>query len=131
MEFDISTNKKIEMIDITDRIKKIVEKSGVKEGVCVIFLPHSTAAIVINENEPKLIKDFENTLGTLLEGREYIHEKEYGHTQANLWGGMLGPEKTVIIEEGKIKLGTWQRIFLCELDGPRDYRKIKIKIIEG
>jgi len=131
MEFDLSSGRKIEMIDITERIKSLVEKSGVKEGVCVIYVPHATAAIVVNENEPKLIKDFEKVLETMLKGRKYEHEGEYGNTVAHIWSCLLGPEKTIIVENGKLKLGTWQRIFFCELDGPRDYRKVKIKIVEG
>lgn len=131
MEFDISTSKKIEMIDVTNKIKNIVEKSGVKNGICVVFVPHATAAIVINENEPKLLSDVEKTLAALLKSRKFEHNDEYGNTEAHFWSIILGPEKTFIIEDGKIKLGIWQKIFLCELDGPRDYRKINIKIVEG
>ena len=131
MEFDISTTKKTELVDITSKVKNIVEKSGVDNGICTVFVPHATAAVIINENEPKLISDFEKTLTTLLKRSDYKHNKEYGNTEAHLWSILLGPEKTLIIEDGKVKLGTWQKIFLCELDGPRDYRKVKVKIIEG
>ncbi len=128
--FTVSTKSRNEMVDITGRVKEIVEKSGVKEGICVIYTPHTTAAITINENaDPSVPYDITNFLNKLVPVNAGYRHME-GNSDSHIKTTLVSPSITVIIHEGKLLLGTWQGIFFCEYDGPRT-RKVYVKIIEG
>ena len=126
----VSTSKRIEMIDITSQVRKVVRESGVKEGILVAYVPHTTAGITINENaDPSVAKDIENTLTKLVPpGRGYLHLE--GNADSHIKSTIVGSSINVIIENGDLVLGTWQGIFFCEFDGPRS-RKVYLKIIAG
>jgi len=114
-EIDIQTNNKSEMIDITSIVQKAVSKEKVVTGICVIFAPHTTAAITINENaDPDVPRDI-------------IAHME-GNSAAHVKSTFVGSSQVVLIENSRLVLGTWQSIFFCEFDGPRT-RKILIKVI--
>jgi len=113
------TSKKVELLDITDSVREVVGRSGVKEGLCLVFIPHSTAAIIINEWEPNLLRDVQKILERLVPRDEYEHNRIDDNAEAHLRNIALGCEKAIPIANGDLALGTWQRLILCELDGPR------------
>lgn len=124
----VTTHNQCELLDVTAHVGKVVKKSGVKSGICCIFVPHTTAGITINENaDPDVIRDILTGLERMipLEG-DYCHAE--GNSAAHIKSSMVGCSQTVLIEEGKLALGTWQSLFFCEFDGPRS-RKIWVKVI--
>jgi|TARA_B100002003_G_C14124567_1_gene540894 secondary thiamine-phosphate synthase enzyme len=126
----ISTSKKQELVDITLKISSIVKKSNIKEGLCIVYCPHTTAGITINENaDPDVQHDILQKLASLIPQNENYQHSE-GNSDAHIKSSLLGNEKTIIINNNKLVLGTWQGIYFFEGDGPRE-RKVIIKIIEG
>jgi len=130
MEHIVQTQKKDQMINITEIVRKQVRESGVRDGIAVIFIPHTTAGVTINENaDPDVVRDILLGLDKVSPDRkEYIHFE--GNSPAHIKASLMGSSSTVIIENGDLVLGTWQGIYFCEFDGPRR-RRVKIKIIEG
>lgn len=127
--FQISTELKIGLIDITSNIQKLVKDSKVTEGICFIFVPHTTAGILINENaDPSVKRDFLVELNKMVPDREYYTHAE-GNSSAHIKTNIVGSSETIFIEDGRLLLGTWQGIFFCEFDGPRT-RSIWVKIIK-
>lgn len=126
-QFTISTKHRHELVDITNQVEDVVADAEVEEGVAVVFTPHSTAAIVLTENEPGLLQDWENFLSGLVAGYDFKHNRIDDNADSHLLSGLLGQEKILIVNKGALLRGTWQNIFLAELDGPRD-RKVTIKI---
>ena len=126
---DIRTVRRCDFIDITEKIGKIVRDARVSRGLCFVFVPHTTAGLTINENaDPSVVKDIMSTLETLVpQSRRYTHTE--GNSDAHIKSSIVGVEKTIFIEEGRLKLGTWQGIFFCEFDGPRQKREIVVTII--
>ncbi len=129
MEHTIQTTKHNQMLNITHLIQQDVKDSGVSSGIVTIFIPHTTAAVTINENaDPDVIHDILLGLEKVSpDRREYQHFE--GNSPAHIKASMMSSSSTVIIENGKLKLGTWQGIYFCEFDGPRT-RKIYVKIIK-
>jgi len=128
-KIDVKTSKRVELIDITDRIQAIVNKSKVKDGVCFVFCPHTTAGLTINENaDPSVRSDIITTLKKLIpENAGYAHSE--GNADSHIKSSLFGPSLTVFVEDGQLALGTWQGIYFCESDGPRS-RQVWIKISE-
>ncbi len=129
-EFKISTTKSQQFVDITYCINQALEKTHIKDGIVVIYCPHTTAGITINENaDPDVVRDIISALNKVfpVEG-DYRHME--GNSHAHLKSSYMGAEKIVIINEGKPLLGTWQSLYFCEFDGPR-IRKVFVKVIEG
>lgn len=129
-EITVSTQNRYQLIDITDKVEKIVAESKVENGLCLVFVPHSTAAIVLTENEPGLKNDWLKILKKLVEGEEFEHNQIDDNADSHILSGILGQGKVLPIEDGRIVRGTWQQIFLVELDGPRT-RRVNIKIVKG
>jgi len=126
----IRTNQHSEMINITQELQKIVRNSGVLHGICVIVVPHTTAGITINENaDPDVVHDFIMEIDKVIPWTDGYDHAE-GNSAAHIKSSMMGFSQTVIIEDGKLFLGTWQGIYFMEFDGPRT-RKVQVKIIEG
>jgi secondary thiamine-phosphate synthase enzyme len=116
------------MIDITRSVEEIVRKSKVENGVCTIFVPHTTAAVTINENaDPSVSHDLLMELNKIVPFEDHYRHTE-GNSAAHIKASLVGSSLTVLIESGKIILGTWQGIFFCEFDGPRN-RRVSIKVI--
>lgn len=128
-ELQVKTNRRIEMIDITRQVQSLVQKSGVTSGMCIVFVPHTTASVTINENaDPDVIRDMLAELDKMVPLQDgYLHSE--GNSAAHIKSSLTGSSQTVIIEGGALQLGTWQSLFFCEFDGPRN-RKVWIKIIE-
>ena len=129
-EIQIKTRNRIEMIDITPLVNAVVNKSGVKNGVCIVFIPHTTAAITINENaDPDVMHDILTELNKIIPLQDNYRHGE-GNSAAHIKSTLTGCSQTVFIENGTLQLGTWQSLFLCEFDGPRN-RKAWIIIVKG
>jgi secondary thiamine-phosphate synthase enzyme len=126
----IRTNKRNELVDITDEVRRLVRESGVKEGICVLFCPHTTAGLTINENaDPSVRLDISDHLSELVPERKRYKHLE-GNADSHIKSVLVGQSLSLIIENGDIVLGTWQGVFFCEFDGPRN-RKVLVKILEG
>lgn len=127
----LNTKNRQEYVNLTAKISEIVQKSGVLSGICHIYVPHATAAIIINENADLNIQnDFLVTLNRLIPiHANYLHDRIDNNAQSHLIASLLGPSKAVPIEKGDLQLGRWQALLFVELDGPRSDRKIYVQII--
>lgn len=129
-KLSVTTRLNTQLDDITDKVRTAVAQSGVKDGVCYIFLPHTTAAITINENQdPSVARDIIKAMDRLIPW-DTIFEHSEGNSAAHIKSSIVGTSKTVLVENGLLKLGPWQGIFLCEFDGPRQ-RDIFVKVVQG
>jgi secondary thiamine-phosphate synthase enzyme len=126
-QFAVRTNARAEMIDITDRIRILLKESGIKSGVCHVFVPHTTAAVTINENaDPDVPRDILTELEKIIPFNGHYRHVE-GNSAAHIKASIVGASETVFIENGELVLGTWQSIFFCEFDGPRS-RKVMVML---
>ncbi len=118
-KFTVRTNARCEMIDITDKIETLVRESGLRDGICHVFVPHTTAAVTINENaDPDVPRDILDSLDRVVPlSNRYRHAE--GNAAAHVKASLLGASQTVFVENGRLVLGTWQSLFFCEFDGPR------------
>ena len=124
----VKTNTRTELVDITSHVKKIVDEAGTKSGICYVYVPHTTAAVTINEGaDPSVVRDMVSTLNEQYPQRADYHHMD-GNSDAHIKTTLVGSSETVIIENGKLQLGTWQAVFFCEFDGPRS-RNIYVKIM--
>ena len=124
----VRTNSRAELIVITDRVQTIVSRRKVEEGICVIFCPHTTAGLTINENaDPSVRRDITNTLNKLIPPDAGYRHSE-GNADSHIKSSLFGSSLTVFVEGGRLAFGTWQGIYFCESDGPRQ-REVWVKII--
>ena len=124
----INTTKHTQMVDITDLVQKAVEESGITDGICTVFIPHTTAAVTINENaDPDVVRDFTAELGKLVPWEDGYRHLE-GNSAAHLKASLIGFSQQIIVDGGKLALGTWQGIWFCEYDGPRR-RSVYVKVM--
>jgi secondary thiamine-phosphate synthase enzyme len=124
-EFRIRTTTKREMIDLTARVADIVARADVAEGLCSVYTPHATAAIVINENDdPNVCVDVLDALDRLVPAGIWRHDRVDGNAASHIQATILGPGETIPVRQGELLLGTWQAVMLVELDGPRDRRVV-------
>ena len=122
-ELRIRTRSPREMIDLTASVAEIVARAGVAEGLCSVYVPHATAAIVINENDdPNVCVDVLDALDKLVPAGVWRHDRVDGNAAAHIQATMLGPGETVPVQNGRLALGRWQAVMLVELDGPRERR---------
>lgn len=126
----IKTRKRVEAIDITDQILEFVKESGVRDGVIFIYIPHTTAGLTINENaDPSVIEDILNKTSELIpRSSNYKHLE--GNADSHIKSSIFGVSHQLLIEDGRVILGTWQGIFFLEFDGPRE-RKVYLKILKN
>ncbi len=125
----ISTEKPRHIIDITGKVKAVIEKSGVKDGVCLVYTPHSTCAVMINENyDSNIMLDIIDALETAIPHGKWRHDSVDDNAAAHIKASIIGPSEAVPIKDGKLMLGRWQDIMLADFDGPRK-REIFINII--
>ena len=124
----VKTSSKTEFIDITRSVHEAVRKTGVKDGICFVFVPHTTAAITINENaDPTVPQDMLMQLNKIVPFQDRYQHRE-GNSPAHIKASLIGPSETLFVESGELVLGTWQGIFFCEFDGPRN-REVYVKVI--
>ncbi len=125
---NVKTDMQTQLIDITGQVQKVVSESGVKDGICVIFIPHTTAAVTINENADEDVKtDILKEINKVIPFNDGYRHME-GNSAAHIKASLFGFSDQIIIQNGKLLLGTWQGVYFCEFDGPRN-RKAYIKII--
>ena len=127
-EIEINTTEQVQFVDITQKIENAVNNEKAKNGICTVFVPHTTAAVTINENaDPDVSTDMIKEINKIVPFSDHYRHFE-GNSAAHIKSSMIGASETIIIESGKLKLGRWQGIYLCEFDGPRR-RKVWIKTI--
>lgn len=127
---EIATSSRAQMVDVTREVERAVSESGVQEGFCHIYVPHTTAGIAINENaDPSVAQDILVVLEKMApRGGSYRHLE--GNADSHVKASIVGSSETVLIEGGRLVLGTWQGLFLCEFDGPRR-RRLLVKVVEA
>ncbi|MBL7100627.1 MAG: YjbQ family protein [Nanoarchaeota archaeon] len=125
----IITKKKYEVVDITQEVEKLIKNTD--EGIVVVYTPHATGGIIVNENyDPNIGLDIMNSLDQIIPEGKWMHDSIDDNGAAHIKASIIGPSETILVKEGKLQLGTWQNICFCEFDGPKE-RKINIKIIKG
>src|SRR5262245_23945520 len=124
---EIQTNDRTEFIDVTRRVQEVVARCGVQSGVCTVYIPHTTAGCTINEHaDPDVARDMLMELNKIVPFQDnYRHDE--GNSAAHIKASMMGCSQSVPIDQGRLALGTWQGIFLCEFDGPR-VREVYVQI---
>lgn len=124
----LKTHAETEFVKIEQQVQNVINESEIKDGLCCIYIPHTTAAVTINEGaDPSVASDMKKELNRVVpHDNNYLHSE--GNSAAHIKTTLVGPSVTIIIENGSLQLGTWQSIFFCEFDGPRN-REIWIKII--
>lgn len=129
-EMSVRTSSRVELIDITHLVEKVVSEGKVKSGLCTVYVPHTTAAVTINENaDPSVRSDIIKELNKIIPFDDNYSHLE-GNAAAHIKASIIGATETILIDGGSLVLGTWQGIFFCEFDGPRN-RKVLVKVIEG
>jgi secondary thiamine-phosphate synthase enzyme len=130
MVLTVKTRSRTEMVDISADVGRVVARSGVREGFCMLYVPHTTAGVTINESaDPSVRADILMVLNQMVPWKaDYRHAE--GNSPAHVKATLVGASQTVAIENGALVLGTWQGIFFCEFDGPRE-RKVHLRILEG
>jgi secondary thiamine-phosphate synthase enzyme len=125
----VKTTRRIDMIDITSTVQKEVSTTGVQDGICVVYVPHTTAGITINEGaDPDVCEDIMAKLSELVPShRGYRHTE--GNADSHIKASLMGSSVSILVENGRLLLGTWQKVFFCEFDGPRT-RKVLIKVLD-
>jgi secondary thiamine-phosphate synthase enzyme len=127
-EISVQTNSRVQMIDVTSAVQKALNEEKIETGLCLVYTPHTTAAVTINENaDPDVPRDILDALDSAVPLRANYRHME-GNSAAHVKSSLVGASELVIIENGRLVLGTWQSIFFCEFDGPRT-RKLIIKFI--
>ena len=127
-QLNIETKKRIEMADITAEVSKVVKESGILRGICFVYIPHTTAAVTINENaDPDVPRDILEKLDELVPADAKYRHRE-GNADAHIKSSLIGSHVAVMVENSTLVLGTWQSIFFCEFDGPRR-RNVIVKLI--
>jgi len=125
----VKTEEREALYDITEQVAAIVKESGVKQGVCNVFVTGATAGIMIQENwDDSVQQDVITLLAKLAPRGVWLHDRQDGNGDSHLKSGLVGPSETLPVTDGKLVLGTWQSLFLCEFDGPRAERKIIVTV---
>jgi secondary thiamine-phosphate synthase enzyme len=124
----VRTKRHAQLFDITDQVSEVVERSGVAEGICHIFVEHTTAGVTINEGaDPDVAHDIETELGKLV-SKDSGYQHAEGNSDSHIKSALVGASTAAPVRGGKLALGTWQAIFLCEWDGPRT-RKVQVAVV--
>jgi secondary thiamine-phosphate synthase enzyme len=127
---NVRTATREEMIDITAQVRSAIKRSGVTDGICCVYTPHTTAGITIQENsDPDVKADMVGHLARMIPKTGAFRHDE-GNSDAHIKSSVIGATATVIVDDGKALLGTWQAVFFCEFDGPRE-RRVLVKVVAG
>ena len=125
----VDTSSRVEMIDVTEQIQRLIRQSSVRDGYVIVSIPHTTAAVTINEHaDPDVKHDILKKLEALVPQMESYYQHDEGNSDAHVKTALVGNSVTVLIESGKLVLGRWQGVFFCEFDGPRE-RRMNVKIV--
>ena len=127
--FNVRTKNRRELLEITDEVNEVVRASGTVEGLCVVYCPHTTAAITINENaDPDVVHDMLLWMGKSIPKEQAGFRHGEGNSDSHIQCSLVGPSQTLIIADGKLVLGRWQGVYFCEFDGPRS-RNVHVQVI--
>jgi len=126
----VRTNKRAEMLDITDKVQAAVARAQVADGICIVFCPHTTAGLTINENaDPSVGSDIIRAMSGLVpEQAGYAHAE--GNSDSHIKSSLFGPSLSIIVKDSRLALGAWQGLYFCESDGPRA-REVWVKVLKG
>jgi secondary thiamine-phosphate synthase enzyme len=125
---NVKSRTRTEFIDITEKVQEVLKETGVATGICHLYVPHTTAAVTINEGaDPTVQRDIQSLLSRLIPFDGDYHHRE-GNSSAHIKASIVGISQSVLIDEGRLVLGTWQSIFFCEFDGPR-HRRVALKFM--
>ena len=126
--FEIRTQERTELVEITDRVNADLQRKNIQEGICVVYCPHTTAAITVNENaDPDVVHDMLVWLNRSVPQHQTDFRHGEGNSDAHIKSSLVGPSVTLLIEGGRLVLGRWQGVFFCEFDGPR-HRELRVKV---
>jgi secondary thiamine-phosphate synthase enzyme len=126
----VKTTQRSEIVDVTDAVRRIVRQHRVRDGMAIIYVPHTTAAVTINENyDPDVKHDMLKKLETLIPKAESYYQHDEGNSDSHVKTALVGNSATVLIEKGDLVLGRWQGIYFCEFDGPRE-REMYVKLVD-
>jgi len=129
MQFEVRTTTRNQFVEITDHVRQAVAKSGVQSGMCVVYCPHTTAAITINENaDPDVVHDMLLYLDRTIPQRQSGFRHGEGNSDSHIKASLVGSSATLIIDDGELVLGRWQGVYFCEFDGPRT-RQVMVQIV--
>ena len=127
----VRTTKHTSVVNITPQVRDIVKKSGVKEGLCLVYVPHTTACVFVNEGaDPDVVRDIVYMLEKLIPWNDRAYAHSEGNSAAHIRSAIIGNSRIIPVVDGDLTLGTWESIFLAEFDGPRE-RKVIVKVLKG
>jgi len=127
-QFSIHTTSHVQLMNIDQQVQQAVNESGITDGLCCVFVPHTTAAVTINENaDPDVVRDIIYELEKVIPWRDNYRHTE-GNAASHIKSSLVGASETILVENGRLVLGTWQSVFFCEFDGPRN-RRFYVKIV--
>jgi secondary thiamine-phosphate synthase enzyme len=126
----VKTRQRSEIVDITEKIRRLVKQKNIRDGMAIVYIPHTTAAVTINENyDPDVKHDLLKKLDALIPKNESYYQHDEGNSDSHLKTAIVGNSATVLIEQGDLVLGRWQGIYFCEFDGPRE-REMFVKVVD-
>ncbi|MBN1781805.1 YjbQ family protein [bacterium] len=129
-ELTVPTKSKTELVIVDSEVQAVVRESGIQEGLCILWVPHTTAGVTINENaDPDVVRDILFEVNKVIPFQDNYHHME-GNSAAHIKSSLFGPSLTLLVTGGRLVLGTWQSVYFCEFDGPRR-RRLFVKITEG
>jgi secondary thiamine-phosphate synthase enzyme len=127
--FELRTRERNEFLEITDRVRQAVVRSGVRQAVCVVYCPHTTAAVTVNENaDPDVVHDMLAWLGRAIPQQQPDFRHGEANSDSHLKASLIGPSMTLLVEDGDLVLGRWQGVYFCEFDGPRT-RGVRVQVV--
>ncbi len=126
----VKTTERNQILDVTPSVRKLIKQLGVEDGMAIVYVPHTTAAVTINENaDPDVKSDMLEKLSAMIPKNETYYDHDEGNSDSHVKTALVGNSATVLIERGNLVLGTWQGIYFCEFDGPRN-RELLIKVLD-
>jgi secondary thiamine-phosphate synthase enzyme len=129
--FSVQTQQHADLVDVTDRVQAIVRDAGVSSGAALVYVPHTTAGVTVNENaDPAVVHDVLADLDRLVPWKERYYQHGEGNSAGHTKSSLVGCDQLIPIENGRLVLGTWQGIYFCEFDGPRT-RKVHVQVLKG
>ena len=127
--FHVKTRDKVQFVNIDREVMQAIKDEGARDGLCIVFIPHTTAGVTINENaDPDVVRDMVMEINKIVPFNDGYHHME-GNSAAHIKSSLVSPSLTLIVENGRPVLGTWQSIYFCEFDGPRS-RRVHVKVID-
>jgi secondary thiamine-phosphate synthase enzyme len=131
LSFDLETHQRNEFVEITAQVRKVLQRSGVRQGICIVYCPHTTAALTINENaDPDVVHDLLLYLERAVPRQQADFRHGEGNSDAHIKASLIGSSVTILVQKSELVLGRWQGIFFCEFDGPRT-RTVHVQTLES